>query len=189
MATRSCIPLISGIYLLIFYNETNAITGYTRRPLNGYYCNTGQYKDMGRLDQLTCTRSCIMSDTCILLMYTPITNTCLHLHGVPPCPRAIPHPDIMIMRFRPSLQEQCLIPSHLSDNRLVRTDSGISRLLARKYKDGVVCMGLLPDTQNCGCACAGNAGNVFPVTAGKRSRHASRHVRHARAVMHAGIAI
>ena len=27
-------------------------------------------------------------------------------------------------------------------------------------------MGLLPDTHNCGCACAGNAGNVFPVTAG-----------------------
>ena len=52
----------------------------------------------------------------------------------------------------------------------------------------VMAMGLLPDTQNCGCACAGNAGNVFPVTAGKRSRHASRHVRHARAVMHAGIA-
>ena len=48
-------------------------------------------------------------------------------------------------------------------------------------------MGLLPDTQNRRCACAGNAGNVFPVTAGKRSRHASRHVRHARAVMHAGI--
>ena len=39
-------------------------------------------------------------------------------------------------------------------------------------------MGLLPVTQNCGCACAGNAGNVFPVTAGERSRHASRHVRH-----------
>ena len=49
-------------------------------------------------------------------------------------------------------------------------------------------MDLLPDTQNCGCACAGNAGNVFPVTAGERSRHASRHVRHARAVRHAGIA-
>ena len=49
-------------------------------------------------------------------------------------------------------------------------------------------MGLLPDTQNCGCACAGNAGNVFPVTAGKQSRHASRHVRHAGAVMHTGIA-
>ena len=52
-------------------------------------------------------------------------------------------------------------------------------------KDG---MGLLPDTQNRGCACAGNAGNVFPVTAGRRSRHASRHVRDARVVMHAGIA-
>ena len=49
-------------------------------------------------------------------------------------------------------------------------------------------MGLLPDTCNCGCACAGNAENVFPATAGTRSRHASRHVRHARSVMHAGIA-
>ena len=36
-----------------------------------------------------------------------------------------------------------------------------------------------------GCACAGN---VFPASAGQRSRHASRHVRHACAVMHAGIA-
>ena len=49
-------------------------------------------------------------------------------------------------------------------------------------------MGLLPNTSNCGCACAGNAGNVFPATTGKQSRHASRHVRDARAVMHAGIA-
>ena len=49
-------------------------------------------------------------------------------------------------------------------------------------------MGLLPNTSNCGCACARNAGNVFPATAGKQSRHASRHVRDARAVMHAGIA-
>ena len=32
-----------------------------------------------------------------------------------------------------------------------------------------------------GCAFAGNAGTVFPATAGKRSRHASRHVRDARA--------
>ena len=45
-------------------------------------------------------------------------------------------------------------------------------------------MGIWPDTQNCGCACAGN---VFPTTASKRSRQASRHVRDARAVMHAGI--
>ena len=36
-----------------------------------------------------------------------------------------------------------------------------------------------------GCACAAN---VFPATAGKRSRHAPRHVRHARAMMHTGIA-
>ena len=40
-------------------------------------------------------------------------------------------------------------------------------------------MGLLPDTQYCGCACAGNARNVFPTTAYEQSRHASRHVRHA----------
>ena len=44
-----------------------------------------------------------------------------------------------------------------------------------------------------GCACAGNAGNVYPAptskeTASWRSRHASQHVRRARAVMHVGIA-
>ena len=32
-----------------------------------------------------------------------------------------------------------------------------------------------------GCACAGNAGNVFPASAGSRSRHASSHVRPAHA--------
>ena len=41
---------------------------------------------------------------------------------------------------------------------------------------------------NVACACAGNAGNVFPDTAGEQSRHTSRHVRDARAVMHVGIA-
>ena len=51
-----------------------------------------------------------------------------------------------------------------------------------------VVMGLLPHTSNCGCACAANAGNVFPATTCKQSRHASRHVRDARDVMHAGIA-
>ena len=49
-------------------------------------------------------------------------------------------------------------------------------------------MGLLPDTQIAICACAGNAVNVFPVTAGYRSGHASRHGRHVCAVMHAEIA-
>ena len=39
-----------------------------------------------------------------------------------------------------------------------------------------------------GCAYTGNAGNVFPATAGQRSRHASRHVRDARVLMHVGIA-
>ena len=39
-----------------------------------------------------------------------------------------------------------------------------------------------------GCACAGNSRNVFPATSGLQSRHASRHVRDARTVMHAGIA-
>ena len=45
------------------------------------------------------------------------------------------------------------------------------------------------------CACAADAGNVFPRppptsedTASFRPRHTSRHVRHARAVMHVGIA-
>ena len=40
---------------------------------------------------------------------------------------------------------------------------------------------------NAGCACAWNAGNVFPATLGHRSRHALRNVRDARAMMHAAI--
>ena len=39
-----------------------------------------------------------------------------------------------------------------------------------------------------GCACVGNVGSVFDATVRSRSRHASRHVRHARAVVHVGIA-
>ena len=39
-----------------------------------------------------------------------------------------------------------------------------------------------------GRACAGNARKVFPATDFKRNRHALRHVRDARAVMHVGIA-
>ena len=43
-----------------------------------------------------------------------------------------------------------------------------------------------------GCACAGNAGNVFPPltskeTASYQSRHAPRHLRHTRAMIHVGI--
>ena len=49
-------------------------------------------------------------------------------------------------------------------------------------------MGLLPDTQKCGSRMRRECRNVFPGTAGKWSQHASRHVRDARAVMHAGIA-
>ena len=58
----------------------------------------------------------------------------------------------------------------------------------RKMACIIDAMGPLPNTSNCGCACAGNPGNVFSATAGKQSRHASRHVRDARAMMHAGIA-
>ena len=50
-------------------------------------------------------------------------------------------------------------------------------------------MGLLPDTSICGLRMRWESGNVFPATVGLWSRHASRHVRDARAaVMHAEIA-
>ena len=39
-----------------------------------------------------------------------------------------------------------------------------------------------------GCVCTGNAEIVFPANGSKRSRHASRHMRNARATMHVGIA-
>ena len=46
---------------------------------------------------------------------------------------------------------------------------------------------LLPDTHNCGLRMHRECRGCFPATAGYRSWHVSRHVRHARAVMHAGI--
>ena len=52
--------------------------------------------------------------------------------------------------------------------------------LAREWASYQIC-------QIAGCACAGNAGNVFPNTHGLRSLHASWHVRHTRAVMPAWI--
>ena len=94
------------------------------------------------------------------------------------------------------LRHMCIMATHITDSLIISSKAcaGWRWILLSnwsivwkefQYHDA---MGLLPDTQNCRCACAGNAGNVFPVTAGKPSRHASRHVRHARAVMHVGIA-
>ena len=77
----------------------------------------------------------------MFLMYNPHTNTCLHLQGSQPCHLATPNPEIMIMRFRPSLQEQCLFPSQHSNNRLLVTSTGYPRVLSRKYKDGILCLG------------------------------------------------
>ena len=55
-------------------------------------------------------------------------------------------------------------------------------------------MGLLPDTKHCGLRMRRECRESFPrhwlqrKNASKRSRHASRHVRDARAVMYVGIA-
>ena len=91
--------------------------------------------------------------------------------------------------------EKCSLYNYAADDSLSFSGPSLSLKsypscvwIAIMPLSGLQSMGILPDTQNCGCACAGNAGNVSPVIAGKRSRHASRHVRDARAVMHAGIA-
>ena len=128
--------------LLIYNNRAKGIVGYTRRPLDGYFCNTGHYTAMGQLDQLACTRSCIISASCMLLMYNPRNKTCLHLQGSQQCHLATPDPEIMIMRFRPSLQEQCVVPSSQSNDRLIRTFTGHTRMLSRKYGDGIICLGV-----------------------------------------------
>ena len=55
-------------------------------------------------------------------------------------------------------------------------------------KNDISRMGLLPDTSNCRLRMRRECRERFPTTAGERSRHASRHVRNTRAVMHVGIA-
>ena len=49
-------------------------------------------------------------------------------------------------------------------------------------------MGLFPDTQDCGLRMRRECRERFPRHIGLATRHESRHVRNARAVMHAGIA-
>ena len=134
--------------LLAFCNRAYGIVGYTRRPLDGYYCSTGLYQDVGQFDQLICTRSCIISTTCVLFIYNPHNRTCLHLHGSQPCHLATPHPEFMMMRFWSSVQDRCLISSTHSDVRRIRSDTGSPRVLSRKYKDGVVCLGSSNDREN-----------------------------------------
>ena len=129
------------VLLLISYKRANGIIGYTRRPLDGYLCNTGQYINLGLLNQLACTRSCILSTSCMFLMCNPYNKTCFHLRGSQPCHLATPNPEIMIMRFRSLLYEQCLVPSEYPNDRLVATSSGHPRVLSRKYKNGVLCLG------------------------------------------------
>ena len=101
------------------------------------------------------------------------------------------------VRTEPKLGHQITMTSHgrqmsqITGNLIVRSTNCwvgiITKEISNIRHSGNFPVGLLPDTQNCVCACAGIAGNVFPVTACERSRHASRHVRDARAVMHAGI--
>ena len=73
----------------------------------------------------------------------------------------------------------------------------IDKYLEAKFSVGICkhsCMGLLPDTQNCRLRMRRECRERFPPpptskeNASWRSRHASRHVRHARAVMRVGIA-
>ena len=142
MATPPREILIFVLYCLICLNRAVGIRGYTRRPLNGYFCGQGFYSFMGQIDQEGCTRLCIISDNCASLMYNIPNKACMYQQGLEPCHLATPNPAMMLMRFRPSLQERCLIPSDLFDHRLVRTDSGGTRVLSRKYENGAICLGV-----------------------------------------------
>ena len=134
--------------LLASYNRAHGIVGFTRRTLDGFYCSTGLYQDVGQFDQLICTCSCIISTNCDLFIYNPQNRTCLHLLGSQPCHLATPHTEFMMMRFRSSVQDQCLISSTHSDVHRIRSDTGDPRVLSRKHKDGAVCLGTSDDWAN-----------------------------------------
>ena len=127
---------------LLLCDYSNAITGFTRRPLDGYYCSTGVYKDRGPLDQHACTRSCIISDTCVLLMHNPHSQTCLHLEESQICHQATPSLEMMVMRFRSSLEDKCVIPSGPPNLRFIQTETGHPRVVTRQYQNGTVCLGV-----------------------------------------------
>ena len=81
-------------------------------------------------------------------------------------------PDVSVYSWHTGLESNKKLAS-LSNNR------------------GELCQTAWASHQTCeiaGCACARNAGNVFPTTDFKGNRHASRHVRDARVVIHVGTA-
>ena len=48
----------------------------------------------------------------------------------------------MVMRFRSSLDEQCVVQSHPSYDRLIDSETGKNRVISRKYQNGALCLGV-----------------------------------------------
>ena len=71
-------------------NQANAITGYTRRPLDGHFCRKGVYKEKWQHNRQACTRSCMISETGVLLINNPHSKRCSHLEGSQPYHQAMP---------------------------------------------------------------------------------------------------
>ena len=91
----------------------------------------------------------------LLLLHIPADNAAMEAANMPHAETA------PLIRYSGRGRRETKPKVHVC--RLLHTPSSVNVGLSMRYEIWPP-MGLIPDTQNCGCACARNAGNVFPAT-------------------------
>ena len=94
-ATDTFIWTVMGTLL---YAAAAAVTKYTNRPLNGFYCNESFYENVSDVSQHQCIHRCLSNSQCATLSYNPVGLYCLL--SLETCLMATPHPEFMLMVFR-----------------------------------------------------------------------------------------
>ena len=113
---------------------------YTNRPLNVFSCPGGLLKNISDIDQQLCTRHCLFHPACRVLSYNQRDRFCML--GEIPCNVAENHTGYMLMVFKPSVSEDCIIwKSDPLPSRTVDSHLGDHEALCRKNIEPSILIG------------------------------------------------
>ena len=113
---------------------------YTNRPLNVFYCPGGLLKNISDIDQQLCTRHCLFHPAFRVLSYNQRDRFCML--GEIPCNVAENHTGYMLMVFKPSVSEDCIIwKSDPLPSRTVDSHLGDHEALCRKNIETSILIG------------------------------------------------
>ena len=104
-------------------------TMYASSPANGFYCPSGNLRNISDIGQQQCTRYCLTDKACRVMSYNTKYRICLL--GETPCVVATSHPDYMLMIFRSNLDIDPIIwkpksnplPARTVDTRVTRHEA------------------------------------------------------------------